>query len=169
MKPAISTRIKRQSKSAGSDANGTTVLRRKSKNEVAIKVLKKFRCAFRLAKAHSTTAAKRSLVTSAQLTALCELAEHPGIRVSDLASALALHQSTISNLVDTLLQKQLIRRKRDNEDARVVRLYLSPAGKRIALTSSSAPHNVLLDTLEHLSLKTLRLLDRELARMLDRG
>jgi DNA-binding MarR family transcriptional regulator len=169
MKPAISIRTKRQSRSAGSEANGTTVLRRKSQNAVAIKVLKKFRCAFRLVKAHSSTTAKRSPVSSAQMAALCELAEHPGLRVSDLANALALHQSTISNLIDKLLQKQLIRRKPDNEDARVVRLYLTPASKRVVLTSSSAPHNVLLDTLERLSLKTLRLLDRELARVLDRG
>lgn len=169
MKPAISTRIKRQSRSAPSEANGANVTRRKSRDEVAIRVLKKFRCAFRLAKAHSSTQAKRSRVSSAQMAALCELAEHPGISVSDLANALALHQSTISNLMDKLLQKQLIRRKPDNNDARMVRLYLTPASKRVVLTSSSASHNVLLDTLERLSLKTLRLLDRELARLLDRG
>jgi len=103
------------------------------------------------------------------MAALCELAEHPGISVSDLANALALHQSTISNLMDKLLQKQLVRRKTDSEDGRVVHLYLTAAGERVVLTSPSAAHNALLATLQRLSPKTLRILDRELANLLDRA
>ena len=43
---------------------------------------------------------------------------------------------------------------------------LPTAGQRIVAKSPSAAHNVLLDTLEHLSLKMLRLLDQELASLL---
>ena len=42
-------------------------------------------------------------------------------------------------------------------------------GERVVLTSPSAAHNALLATLQRLSPKTLRILDRELANLLDRA
>jgi DNA-binding MarR family transcriptional regulator len=80
---------------------------------------------------------------------------------------MALRQSTVSNLIKKLRHRRLIRRTRDNIDARVVHLYLTADGARVVIKGRSAPHNVLLDTLEHLSVKTLRLLDRELTGLLD--
>jgi DNA-binding MarR family transcriptional regulator len=139
-----------------------------SRPSVAMGVLKKFRSLFRFAKSHSGTQQKRTRVSRAEMWALCELRDHPGMRVTHLADAMALRQSTVSNLINKLIQRQLVRRKRDNVDARVVHLDLTAAGQRMVTKSSSAPHNVLLDTLEHLSIKTLRLLDRELANLLAR-
>jgi len=46
---------------------------------------------------------------------------------------------------------------------------LTAAGERVVLTSPSAAHNALLATLQRLSPKTLRILDRELANLLDRA
>ena len=104
------------------------------------------------------------------MAALRELAQQPGMRVTDLADTMGLHQSTISNLIEKLLQKQLVRRKTDRDDGRVVHLYLTPAGGRVVRTSPPAANNALLATLQHLSPKTLHLLDRELADLLiERG
>ena len=132
--------------------------------------LKKFRRALRLSKVNAGSLPKRMPVSSAQMGALRELAQHPGMRVTDLADTMGLHQSTISNLIDKLLQKQLVRHKTDREDGRVVHLYLTPAGGRVVRTSPPAANNALLATLQHLSPKTLHLLDRELADLLiERG
>ena len=139
-----------------------------SRRAVAMGVLKKFRSLFRFAKSHSGTQQKRTRVSRAEMWALCELRAHPGMRVTELADAMALRQSTVSNLINKLIQRQLVRRKGDNMDARVVHLYLTASGERVVIKIPSAPHNVLLNTLEHLSIRTLRLLDRELGSVLDR-
>src|SRR3954471_15393076 len=151
MKSVIDARTKRQSANAASEANGATTPGRRSQNALAIEVLKKFRRALRLSKVNAGSVPKRMPASSAQMAALRELAEHPGMRVTDLADAMGLHQSTISNLIDKLLQKQLVRRKTDSEDGRVVHLYLTAPGERAVLTSPSAAHNALLATLQRLS------------------
>jgi len=135
---------------------------------VAIQVLKKLRHALRLAKSKSDSDPKRALATNGQLWVLREIGQQPGIKVTDLAVATALHQSTISNLIEKLRQRQLVRHKRDSIDARVVHLYLTAAGQRAVASAPSAPQNDLLSTLEHLSAKTLNAIDRELTGVLDR-
>src|SRR5690349_8762285 len=135
---------------------------------MAMQVLKKLRQAMRLAKPKSDTARKRVLATNAQVWVLRAIGEHPGIRVTDLALAMALHQSTISNTIGRLKQRQLVRDKRDDIDDRVAHLYLTAAGERAVASGPSAPQNSLLSTLERLSAKTLKRLDRDLTRLLDR-
>ena len=110
----------------------------------------------------------RAGVSSAQICMLRELEAHPGIEVTALARAMALHQSTISNLLQKLLQKQLIRRKADTVDARVWHLYVTATGRRVLSRTAPLPRNTLLDTLERLSPRTLRLLDRQLTTLLHR-
>jgi DNA-binding MarR family transcriptional regulator len=135
---------------------------------MAMQVLKKLRHAFRLAKSGSDTGQKLARATNAEIWVLGEIGQQPGIRVTDLALATALHQSTISNLIEKLKQRQLVRQQRDSTDGRVAHLYLTAAGERVVSAGPSAPHNHLLSTLEHLSAKTLSLIDRELTGLLDR-
>ena len=131
-----------------------------------MEVLKKFRQVFRAAKLHFSAVEKRAGVTGAQLWALCELDEQPGVRVTDLAAAMALHQSTVSNLIDKLLRKRLIRRDRGDIDGRVVRLYLTAAGERVVRSAPQPARGVLPDALEHLPPTTLRGFDQQLANLL---
>jgi len=141
---------------------------RPAQRDAALEVLKKFRQVFRAAKLHFSNVEKRSGVTGAQLWALCELEEQPGVRVTDLAAAMALHQSTVSNLIDKLLRKRLIRRDRGDMDGRVVRLYLTAAGERVVRTSPQPGRGVLPDALEHLPPTALRGLDQQLGNLLRR-
>ena len=121
------------------------------RSETAMQVLAKLRQALRVARPHSGSRKMRARVSSAQIWALREVEAHPGIKVTELARAMALHQSTISNLIQKLVQKQLIRRKADGVDARVWHLYVTAAGKRVLSRTAPLPQNSLLDTLEHLS------------------
>src|SRR5947208_1596929 len=91
-----------------------------------------------------------------------------GRAIHVIAEALALHQSTTSNLMDKLLRRQLVRRKRDRMDSRVGHLYLTRAGERALRTAPVPARNVLLEALEHLSPERLRLLDRERTTLLQR-
>ena len=93
-----------------------------------LSVLQRFRILIRTAQRHSQWIERQSGVTGAQLWALQELAEVPGLRVGELANRMALHQSTASNMVDRLETAALIRKERTSADQRVVRLYLTDEG-----------------------------------------
>ena len=141
---------------------------RSAKREAALEVLKKFRQVFRAAKLHFSAVEKRAGVTGAQLWALWELYQQPGLRVTDLAAAMALHQSTVSNMIDKLLRKRLLRRDRGDLDGRVVRLHLTAPGMRLIRGAPNPARGVLPHALEHLPPDRLRDLDRQLTVLLAR-
>jgi MarR family transcriptional regulator, organic hydroperoxide resistance regulator len=77
----------------------------------------------------------QSGLSSPQLWALWALSDSPGMKVSDLAAALYIHQSTASNMLDKLELRGLIERHRGGSDQRIVRLHLSEAGEALLATS----------------------------------
>jgi len=101
-------------------------------------------------------------VTGAQLWALQELAEAPGLRVGELANRMALHQSTASNMVDRLETAALIRKERTSADQRVVRLYLTDAGTALLGRAPSPARGVLPEALRLLDPEALGRLQGEL-------
>jgi DNA-binding MarR family transcriptional regulator len=132
----------------------------------ALEVLKKFRQIFRAAKAHFRQVERTAGVSSAQLWLLAELFERPGSRVKDLAAAMALHQSTVSNLLELLTRRKLLMRKRDDVDQRVVRVFLTAAGERVVRKAPGPARGVLPDALEALPSAALRRLDQSVAVLL---
>lgn len=144
---------------------GKAVLRRRSRSrggELALLVLGKFREVFRAAKVHFGTVQKSAGVSGAQLWALWELYEQPGLRVSELATRLSLRQSTVSNLIDHLAKAKHLKRVRNDSDLRAVRLYLTRSGERIVRTAPQPARGVLPDALESLKAKDLKELDAQL-------
>lgn len=133
--------------------------------EMALEVLKKFRQIFRSAKKHFQWVENRFGVSGAQFWAMGELAATPGLRVSDLARSLAIHQSTASNMLDKLEKRHLIRRQRGEPDHRVVRLYLTAEGAQIICLAPTPARGVLPDALNHLPEEVLRSLDRNLSQL----
>ncbi len=71
-------------------------------------------------------------VSASEARALIELASARGIAQGELASVLHLDKSTVSRLATSLERKGWIRRGRDEENQRYVRLYLTPQGAEIA-------------------------------------
>lgn len=94
-------------------------------------VIQQLRIVYRAMQEHSRWVERQCGVSAAQLWALGELATRPGARVSELSQALALHQSTTSNLLDKLEKKGLVERRRGGPDQRVVQVHLSAAGQAI--------------------------------------
>jgi DNA-binding MarR family transcriptional regulator len=133
----------------------------------ALEVLKKFRQIFRAAKLHFRQVERTAGVSGAQLWLLAELAERPGSRVKDLAASMALHQSTVSNLLEALVRQGLVERRRSNTDQRVVHCFLSATGKRIVRKAPEPARGVLPDALAALPESELRKLNRSLRVLLE--
>jgi DNA-binding MarR family transcriptional regulator len=71
-------------------------------------------------------------VSSSEARALIELVAARGIAQGELATLLGLEKSTVSRLAAGLERKGWIRRGRDEENQRYIRLYLTPEGRLIA-------------------------------------
>jgi DNA-binding MarR family transcriptional regulator len=71
-------------------------------------------------------------VTSSEARALIELMSARGIAQGELAALLGLDKSTVSRLAAGLERKGWIRRGRDEDNQRYVRLYLTVQGAEVA-------------------------------------
>lgn len=99
----------------------------------------------------SARTAERSVgVTGAQLLVLQLLRDGPARSLNELAERTFTHQSTVSVIVDRLVTRGLVTRRRSTEDARRLVLTLTPAG-RVALRRAPPPAQVqLIGSLEAL-------------------
>lgn len=132
--------------------------KKKAANIHYLDPLKKIRQIVRFAQRHSAAIERQCGVNGAQLWLMTELHETPYLRVGDLISRMAVHQSTVSNLVDGLLQKGLIEKVPDEKDRRVTLLVLTTAGSRVlrkgpAPTRGILPHA--LQSMDHEALQNL--------------
>ena len=72
------------------------------------RVLRQFRVVFNAVKTHFRQVERKTGVGGAQLWALSVIGSNPGIGMNDLAHAMDVHQSTASNLVKSLVMRELI-------------------------------------------------------------
>lgn len=127
-----------------------------------LQVLQRFRVLIRTAQRHSQWIERQSGITGAQLWALQELSERPGLRVGELGNLMALHQSTASNMVDRLESSGVVRKERNTSDQRVVRLYLTDKGAELLAQAPSPARGVLPEALRMLAPDDLTELQRSL-------
>lgn len=95
-------------------------------------------------------------LTAPQLWALKTLQRSGPSTTSQLADALAVHQSSLSILVDRLEQKGLLRRTRDREDRRFVRIELTERGGALATQAPEAAQGRLLHGLGAMPARRVR-------------
>jgi MarR family transcriptional regulator, organic hydroperoxide resistance regulator len=129
-----------------------------SEDELAARVLVQLREVLGAARIHPAAVKRSAGVSGAQLRALWELHGQPGLRISDLTQRMALHQSTVSNLVEKMSGAGLVLRGRHPHDGRVVRLRLSVAGKKVVARAPKPARGVLPDALSRMPRHELRLL-----------
>lgn len=135
-------------------------------NVEVMKVLKEFRLIFKSVKRHFQWIEKQTGISGAQLWAMAAVVEQPGIRVTELGKAMAIHQSTTSNLVERLVQAGLLRRERSPKDQRVVNLFPTAKGSRLVKKAPGPVRGMLLDGLEKLTPADLSTLDSALATLI---
>lgn len=125
-------------------------------------VLKQFRLIFKSIQQHSQWVETHCGVSSAQLWALSEIHDHPGLKVTDLAKAMSLHHSTASSLLNKLSSKGLIKRERIHQDQRLVTLVLTETGVELLQHVQVPPQGILQHALFHLPEAELKSLCKNL-------
>jgi len=94
--------------------------------------LARFRYALRRFLRFSENAARRVSLSPAQYQLLLFIQTFPGGRptVADMAERLQVRHQSAVGLIDRCARAGLVRRQRDRQDRRRVRLRLTPAGQR---------------------------------------
>lgn len=132
----------------------------------ATEVLRHFRVIVGNVRLHFRRIEEACGLGGAQIWALGLVRGKPGIRVSELAEAMSVHQTTTSNLVAGLVRKGLLRRERAENDQRVVRLYITEAAAALLLRSPGPYEGLLLQALRHMPGEDLKQLDTALQQVL---
>lgn len=135
--------------------------------ENVMSVLRQFRVVFRSVKRHFQWVEEQCGVSGAQLWAIATIGSAPGMKVSELAKALAIHQSTASNMLDRLESSGLVKRERISSDQRVVRLFLTSKGDQVLSVAPQPFQGVLPDALATLPRATLDALAANLGVLID--
>jgi DNA-binding MarR family transcriptional regulator len=134
--------------------------------EPAARVLRRFRLVFNAVKTHFQQVEKKTGIGGAQLWALSIIRARSGIGVSDLAKAMDVHQSTASNLVKTLVEREMVQVLKDGPDRRTVQLSILPAGAKVLRRAPGPFTGVLPQALASLDPAILRRLDADLAKLI---
>lgn len=122
-------------------------------------VTQQLRVLFRAVQAHSKHVEKHCGLSSAKLWMLHELNSAPGIKVSKLAMALAIHPSTCSNMLDKLEEDGFVSRERSKTDQRAVHITLTEKGRDLLKDAPQPTQGELSGALEKLSVDDLILLE----------
>jgi DNA-binding MarR family transcriptional regulator len=130
-------------------------------------VLRQIRQLFRASQEHFKRVEARCGVSGVQVWAASELRERPGLTISQLASALSIHLSTASNLLDRMEGNALVRRERSQDDQRVVRVFLTGAGTRMLRKAPKPFPGVIPNALDQMSPSALSRLHRDLGTLLE--
>lgn len=130
-----------------------------------LEVLEQFRVIIRSVRRHYQAVELRAGVSGAQLWALAELRDRPGLKVGELARAMAVHPSTASNLARRLHALGLARRERRGRDQRHVQLFTTARGLKTLERAPRPSIGVLQQALSDLPAGDLRRLHRDLSRV----
>ena len=133
-----------------------------------LEVLEQFRIIVKSIRRHYQDVERRASLSGAQLWALAQVAASPGAKVGELARALAIHQSTASNLLRALEAQGLVTRERQGSDQRQVQLFASRKGLQLLKGAPRPLIGVLQQALSELPAARLHALHAELAHVLAR-
>ena len=156
--------IKRDGRQARSRAAKAAVV--DVRHEKMLEVLRQFRVVLGSAKRHYRGVERKCGVSGAQLWALGQIGDRPEISVGELARALAIHQSTASNMLARLQELGLVIRARAGADQRVVRLRLTDKGRGVLRRAPNPFQGVLQQALAAVPAATLQALHRHMTELI---
>jgi len=132
----------------------------------AAQVLRRFRVVFNAVRSHFQQVESQVGLGGAQVWALGLVKEQPAIGMGELARRMDIHPSTASNLVKTLLRKELIRMDKSAQDRRNVQLYITPPGLVVLEQVPGPFEGVLPLALGKLPPHSLQRLDQDLSELI---
>lgn len=118
-------------------------------------VLKQFRVIFKSVRKHFQIIEETIGISGSLLWALSVIAETPGLRVTALAKTMSIHQSTASNIIAKLVELDLVRKERTQQDNRVTDLFITDKGRTQLQLAPTPVRGLLPDVLQHLPRDTL--------------
>ncbi|MEO6974540.1 MAG: MarR family transcriptional regulator [Gallionella sp.] len=139
----------------------------RNKKQLSLHVLKKFRIIYGSVRQHFREVERSCGVTGSQLWIMQEVANTSGIRISDLADRLSIHQSTCSQLVEKLVARKLIIKERSREDQRRVGLCLTDEAAKLIKMAPSPAQGVLPEALWALPTETIQTLNSALEKVIE--
>jgi len=134
----------------------------------ALAALQKLREIIKTAQEQLQLTSETAGISGSQAWALAEIAASPGLIVSELGKAMAIHPSTTSNMLDKMQRRGLIRRERIDADQRMVRLFVTAAGEKVLAQLPGPATGLLPDALSQLSVEQLDAVNAALALILEK-
>lgn len=138
----------------------------RNKKLLPLQVLKKFRIIYGTVRQHFREIERTCGVTGSQLWVMQEVANTPGIGVSELAERLSIHQSTCSQLVEKLAARKMVSKERSKEDQRRVGLCLTEEAAGLIKNAPGPAEGVLTEALSDLPVETMQSLDSSLEKVI---
>jgi MarR family transcriptional regulator, organic hydroperoxide resistance regulator len=135
---------------------------RETQRQQAMQVLRSFRIIFGSVREHFRSVEKACGVSGSQLWILKEVARTPDIGVSELATRLAIHQSTGSQLVEKLVRSGHLVKRRSHDDQRRVGLQVTARGRRTLECAPGPSEGLLPEALSELAAPKLAGLQQSL-------
>ncbi|TCP32142.1 DNA-binding MarR family transcriptional regulator [Scopulibacillus darangshiensis] len=86
-----------------------------------------------------------------QFVALQWISDQEGMTIGELSTRMYLAFSTTTDLIDRMEKKELVKRTRDEQDKRVVRIHLLPQGEKLIETVIKKRQTYLADKLSFLT------------------
>jgi DNA-binding MarR family transcriptional regulator len=131
-------------------------------------IFKQIQKILKAVQAHSKYVEEQCGLSSAKLWMLYEISQSPGVKVSQLATALSIHPSTCSNMLDKLEEMNLVYRDRSKTDQRSVHLFLTQTGIDLLTQAPKPVQGKLLTALENLSSAQLKGLETGLENLMQK-
>jgi DNA-binding MarR family transcriptional regulator len=130
----------------------------RTRTEQERSIVRNLRSIYRTIQSYSKWVEKQCGVSSTMLWVLWELLAAGEMKISQVAGALSIHQSTASNLLDKLERRGLVARKRGTQarDQRVVLVYLTDEGQKVLADAPGPAQGPLTEALARLDNETLR-------------
>jgi DNA-binding MarR family transcriptional regulator len=101
----------------------------------AAEVVRTLRRLFKAVHEYSKAIHRKTGLSGPQVWALNILETNPGLSLGELAARMFAHASTVSGVVDRLVERKAVRREVDRDDRRGVRLTLTATGRRLQRSS----------------------------------
>jgi DNA-binding MarR family transcriptional regulator len=131
------------------------------------RVLDSIRQIVRALRLASREAEKQVGLSGAQLFVLQKLAEGGVLSVNDLAERTHTHQSSVSVVVQRLVEAGLVDRTRSERDARQAQVSVTPAGKSALKSAPSAAQDQIIEALSKFNKRDIGQLAESLDRLVE--
>jgi DNA-binding MarR family transcriptional regulator len=117
---------------------------------------------FQILNEQSKKVERETGLTGPQLWAIKTINESSPVKVSDLANKLYLHPTTVVGIIDRLEKQDLVKRRRSEDDRRVVWIELTDKGNELVKSAPEVAQGLLVSGLEEISANNLIEIDRSM-------